>query len=76
MTTDPHHAEYAGAIAGMTETYGAWTPRVGDRVRAELPFRDTHGIGTVTAVTHTVVVVEIDGETLWYYPHDLEYAGN
>jgi hypothetical protein len=75
QTTDPHHREYAGAVAGMAETYG-YVPRVGDRVRAELPFKDTYGIGTVTAVNPAVIVVDIDGETLWYYPHDLQYAGS
>jgi len=74
-TTDPHYREAAGSIAAMAETYGTWTPRVGDRVRAELPFKDTYGIGTVTAVNPAVIVVDIDGETLWYYPHDLAYAG-
>jgi hypothetical protein len=73
-TTDPHYREAAGAIAAMTETYG-YTPAVGDRVRCELPFRDTYAIGVVTSVTPAVVVVEVDGETLWYYPHDLAYAG-
>jgi hypothetical protein len=32
-TNDAHHAEYAGAIAGMAETYGTnTTPAVGDFV--------------------------------------------
>ena len=74
QTSDPHHREAAGAIAGMTETYG-YSPSPGDRVRAELPFKDTHGIGTVVSVTPAVVVVDIEGETLWYYPHDLQYVG-
>jgi hypothetical protein len=77
MNTDtmPGDAEAAGAIAGMSDTYG-YVPRVGDRVRAELPFKDTYGIGTVKAVNPAVIVVEIDGETLWFYPHDLRHAGN
>ena len=57
QTTDPHHREAAGAIAGMTETYG-YSPKPGDRVRAELPFKDTYGIGTVVSVNAAVAVVE------------------
>ena len=74
QTTDPHHQEAAGAIAGMTDTYG-YRPKPGDRVRCELPFKDTHGIGIVLEVNPAFVTVDIEGETLWYYPHDLEYAG-
>lgn len=29
MTTDPHHAEYLAAVAGMAETYGSRKPSVG-----------------------------------------------
>ena len=73
---DAHAREAAAAEAAIAEFYGRrWTPRPGDRVRAELPFRDTYGIGTVVSVNPAVVVVAIEGETLWYYPRDLEYAG-
>jgi hypothetical protein len=70
---DPHAREYAGAIAGMTETYGReWRP--GDRVRVELPFTGTHGIGIVVELNSARVVVDVDGESLWYYEHELERA--
>jgi len=71
MTSDPHYREAAGAIAGMTETYG-YRPKPGDRVRVELPFRDTFGVGTVVSLNATVAVVQVDGEELWYYPHELQ----
>ena len=78
ITNDPHYREAAAACAAMPRETNArfWTPRPGDRVRCELPFKDTHGIGTVVAVNAAVAVVEIDGETLWYYPHELTFVGN
>ena len=44
---DAHAREYAAAVAGMTETYGAWTPRPGDRVRCPQAFGGGHQEGTV-----------------------------
>jgi hypothetical protein len=71
---DPHDREYAGAIAGMTETYG-YRPRVADRVQVELPFTGEHGEGIVVELHGERVVVDVHGELLWY-PHDkLRYAG-
>lgn len=73
---NPGDAEAAAAIAAMPRDTNArfWEPRPGDRVRAELPFKDTFAVGTVVAVNRAVVVVEIEGETLWYYPHELKRA--
>ena len=74
MTTDPHHQEYAGAVAGMAETYGReWRP--GDRVRVELPFTGNYGTGIVVEVNSARVIVDVDGESLWYYEHELERVG-
>jgi hypothetical protein len=68
---DPHEREYSAAIAGMTETYGReWRP--GDRVRVELPFTGTYAVGTVLEVNSARAVVDVDGESLWYYEHELE----
>ncbi len=70
---NPHDREYDGAIAGMTETYGReWRP--GDRVRVELPFTGEYGIGTVVELNSARVVVDVDGESLWYYEHEIERA--
>ena len=46
-TTDPHYREAAAAVAGMTETYGGWTPRPGDRVRCPRAFGGGYQEGTV-----------------------------
>lgn len=74
---DAHLRESASAQAAMAEFYGKrWTPRIGDRVRCELPFKDTYGIGIVVEVNTAFVIVEIDGETLWYYEHELEFTGS
>ena len=71
-----HAREAAAAQAAIADFYGTvWKPKPGDRVRCELPFKDTHGIGIVLEVNPAFVTVDIEGETLWYYPHDLEYAG-
>ena len=73
---DAHAREAAAAQAAIADFYGTvWKPKPGDRVRCELPFKDTHGIGIVLEVNPAFVTVDIEGETLWYYPHDLEYAG-
>lgn len=71
---DPHYREAAGAIAGMSATYG-WSPRPGDRVRCELPFTRITAEGVVVEVRPACVVVDIDGDDLWYFAHELEYAG-
>ena len=48
QTSDPHYREAAGAIAGMTETYGPrWVPRAGDRVRCPRAFGGGYQDGTV-----------------------------
>jgi hypothetical protein len=74
MNADPHYREAAGAIAGMTETYG-WSPRPGDRVRCQLPFTSTTAEGVVVEVRPACVVVHIYGHHLWYFAHELEYVG-
>jgi hypothetical protein len=74
MTTDPHHAEYAGAIAGMAETYG-YRPQVGDVVIGEPPYIGGRRAGIVRAVNAAYCLVEMDGERLAYYPHELEWTG-
>lgn len=73
-TTDPHHREAAAAIAGMTETYG-YKPAEGDCVIAEPPYIGGRRAGIVRHVNAAYCLVEMDGETLAYYPHELEYAG-
>ena len=73
MTTNPHYAEAAAAEAAMAEFYGqVWKPKPGDRVRGELPFLGTHGEGVVVDVNGAYCLVEINGETLAYYPEELE----
>lgn len=71
---DPHAREAAGAIAGMTETYG-YRPLAGDRVRCERPLYGDIAIGTVLSVTGNCVLVELLGEHLHYRPDELEYVG-
>jgi FKBP-type peptidyl-prolyl cis-trans isomerase 2 len=71
---DPHANEAAGAIAGMTQTYG-YRPQPGDRVRAERPFYGDAAIGTVLSVTGNYVLVDLLGEHLAYRPDELEYVG-
>jgi hypothetical protein len=71
---DSHAAEYAGAVAGMTETYG-YRPSPGDAVIAEPPYLGGRRAGIVRATNGTYCLVEMDGEMLAYYPHELEYAG-
>ena len=70
----PGDAEAAAAIAGMTAVYG-YSPRVGDRVRCERPFKGDFATGVVAEVNAAYVLVEIEGERLAYYAHELEYVG-
>lgn len=70
----PGDAEARAAVIGMTETYG-YCSRVGDRVRCERPFKDDFATGTVVEVNAAYVLVEIEGERLAYYAHELEYVG-
>jgi hypothetical protein len=73
---DPHAREAAAAEAAIADFYGrVWHPRPGDRVRVELPFTGTYGTGIVVELNSARVVVDVDGESLWYYPHELERAG-
>ena len=72
--THPGDAEARAAIAGMTTTYG-YSPALGDAVRCERPFRGDFATGTVVEVNAAYVLVEIEGERLAYYAHELEYVG-
>jgi hypothetical protein len=66
----PGDAEATAAIAGMAETYG-YQPAPGDRVSCERPFRGDYAEGEVVATNGVYVMVELDGERLAYYPHEL-----
>ena len=74
LTTDhnrhPGDAEAAAAIAGLAETYG-YQPAPGDRVACERPFRGDYAEGEVVATNGVYVMVEVEGERLAYYPHEL-----
>lgn len=73
---DAHAREAAAAEAAIADFYGKrWTPRPGDRVRCELPFKGTFGVATVIEVNPAYVTVEIDNEHLTYYEHELEFTG-
>lgn len=73
---DAHAREAAAAEAAIADFYGRrWTPRLGDCVRCELPFKDTVAEGVVRDINSAFVTVEIDGESLWYYEHELEFTG-
>jgi len=64
QTTDPHHAEYAGAIAGMQQTYGspqhADTFAVGDHISFRLKGwpDNSYDDGRVTDHHHGKLLVE------------------
>jgi hypothetical protein len=71
---DAHTREAAAAVAGMSETYG-WTPSPGDVVIGERPFKGDRAKGIVRASNGTYCLVEIEGETLAYYPRELWWTG-
>ena len=69
----PGDAEAAAASAAMIQTYGSvWNPKVGDRVRGELPFLGTYGEGVVIDTNPAYVTVQMGDERLAYYPEELE----
>jgi hypothetical protein len=73
---DAHHREAAAAEAAVAAFYGTvWRPRIGDRVRGELPFLGTYGEGVVVEVNPAYCTVQIGDEHLAYYPEELEYLG-
>jgi hypothetical protein len=73
---DAHAREAAAAIAGMAETYGTvWRPSPGDVVIGEPPYIGGRRAGIVRATNGTYCLIEMDGETLAYYPHELEFTG-
>jgi len=58
---DAHYREAAAAEAAIAEFYGSvWKPKVGDRVRVELPFVGKYGTGIVVEVNPARVVVDVD----------------
>jgi hypothetical protein len=74
MTTDPHHAEYLAAVAGMAETYG--TPSVGHgaihagRVITKFAAGDWVTARLPDGSTRQVCVIEVltdDGEDSEYH---------
>lgn len=67
---NPGDAEAAAAIAGLADTYG-YHPSPGDRVACERPFRGDYAEGVVAATNGVYVLVDVDGENLAYYPHEL-----
>jgi hypothetical protein len=71
---DANAREYAGAVAGMTQTYG-YQPRIGDCVTLEPPFLAGRRAGIVRQVNAAYCLVEVDGDMLAYYPHELEFIG-
>lgn len=79
LTTDlnshPGDAEAAGAIAAMTETFSEYRPTPGDVVIGEPPYIGGRRAGIVRATNGTFCLVEMDGETLAYYPRELEWTG-
>ena len=73
MSTDPHYREAAAAEAAIAEFYGSvWKPKVGDRVRGQLPFLGTYGEGVVIDTNPAYVTVQMGDERLAYYPEELE----
>lgn len=69
---NPGDAEAAAAIAGLAENYGSpYRPSPGDRVACERPFRGDYAEGVVAATNGVYVLVDVDGENLAYYPHEL-----
>lgn len=73
VTPDNRHpgdAEAAAAVAALSETYG-YQPAPGDRVACERPFRGDYAEGEVVATNGVYVMVEVEGERLAYYPHEL-----
>jgi hypothetical protein len=77
MTTDPHHAEYAGAIAGMAETYGSRSvPRPGDRVRCPRAFGGGYQEGTVFGPERNGWLVDTPEGRLAFFNEELERITN
>jgi hypothetical protein len=72
-SNNPHYREAAAAEAAIAEFYGTvWKPKVGDRVRGELPFLGTYGEGVVVDTNPAYVTVQMGDERLAYYPEELE----
>ena len=75
MNENPGDAEAAGAIAAMSEAFSEYRPSPGDVVLAEPPYLGGRRAGVVRATNGTYCLVEMDGETLSYYPRELEFTG-
>jgi hypothetical protein len=72
MTTDtmPGDAEAAGAIAGMTDTYG-WRPTAGDAVRVPRAFGGGYQDGTVATADRGGWLVDTPEGRLLMYREEL-----
>ena len=72
----PGDAEAAGAVAAMQEIHsGEYRPTPGDVVIGEPPYLGGRRAGIVRATNGTYCLVEMDGETLAYYPRELQWTG-
>jgi hypothetical protein len=77
MTTDPHHAEYAGAIAGMADIYGSrWVPRPGDRARCPRAFGGGYQEGVIAGREDGAYLVDTAEGRLLMYLEELERITN
>jgi hypothetical protein len=73
LSSDPHYREAAGAIAGMTETYGPrWVPRPGDRVRCPRAFGGGYQEGTVFGPERNGWLVDTPEGRLALFTDELE----
>jgi hypothetical protein len=68
---DANAREYAGAVAGMAETYG-WTPQPGDRVRCPLAFGGGYQNGWVYGREKDGYLVDTAEGRLLMYLEELE----
>jgi hypothetical protein len=67
---DSHAREYAGAVAGMQDTYGKHLPEPGDAVTGTASGK--RFAGTVLASEPGRVAVEIDGAWIVCRPEDID----
>lgn len=71
----PGDAEAAAAIAAMREVYADYVPSPGDVVICEPPYIGGTCTGIVRQTNGTSCTVEVRGESLIYYPHELRWTG-
>ncbi|MGA1109987.1 MAG: hypothetical protein ACO3VO_00165 [Ilumatobacteraceae bacterium] len=72
MTTNPHYREAAAASAAMTELYGGWQPKPGDRVRCPRAFGGGYQDGTVHGPEDGAYLVDTAEGRLMLYLEELE----